>query len=124
MKRQCDFVERMLRRKGIQAETMHSDKDQQQREEALARFRQGVTTVLVATDVAARGLDIKGVSLVVNYDSANSTEDRRAASVAVALGRSSASGGDPCSAPTLLGDGLANTGSDVMGRSGGVGWLT
>merc|ERR1719401_1866542 len=54
---------------------MHSDKDQQQREEALQRFRAGQTSVLVATDVAARGLDIKGVTLVVNYDSANSTED-------------------------------------------------
>eukprot|EP00928_Gymnodinium_smaydae_P089617 TRINITY_DN7354_c0_g2_i1.p1 TRINITY_DN7354_c0_g2~~TRINITY_DN7354_c0_g2_i1.p1 ORF type:complete len:1373 (+),score=227.90 TRINITY_DN7354_c0_g2_i1:530-4120(+) len=75
MKRQCDFVERMLKKKGIAADTMHSDKDQQQREEALQRFRSGETSVLVATDVAARGLDIKGISLVVNYDSANSTED-------------------------------------------------
>eukprot|EP00401_Gymnodinium_catenatum_P004032 CAMPEP_0117563228 /NCGR_PEP_ID=MMETSP0784-20121206/55383_1 /TAXON_ID=39447 /ORGANISM="" /LENGTH=543 /DNA_ID=CAMNT_0005360861 /DNA_START=37 /DNA_END=1664 /DNA_ORIENTATION=- len=75
MKRQCDFVERMCRKHNISANTMHSDKDQYQREEALQQFKSGTTRVLIATDVAARGLDIKGVSLVVNYDSANSTED-------------------------------------------------
>lgn len=75
MKKQCDMVERTLKKQGFAANTMHSDKDQHQREEALHQFRSGAKSVLVATDVAARGLDIKGVSMVVNYDSANSTED-------------------------------------------------
>lgn len=75
MKKQCDMVMRMLRKYKISANTMHSDKDQQQREEALQQFKTGETAVLIATDVAARGLDIKGVTLVINYDSANSTED-------------------------------------------------
>lgn len=75
MKKQCDQVERMLRKHGIYANTMHSDKDQQQREEALQQFRSGAIRVLIATDVAARGLDIKGIGLVINYDAANNTED-------------------------------------------------
>ncbi|CAE7268019.1 RH46 [Symbiodinium necroappetens] len=75
MKKQCDMVMRMLRKYQISANTMHSDKDQQQREEALQQFKTGETAVLIATDVAARGLDIKGRSRVINYDSANSTED-------------------------------------------------
>lgn len=65
----------MLRKCNIAANTMHSDKDQAQREEALQQFKSGETSVLIATDVAARGLDIKGVTMVVNYDSANSAED-------------------------------------------------
>ncbi|CAK9071692.1 unnamed protein product [Durusdinium trenchii] len=75
MKKQCDMVMRMLRKCSIAANTMHSDKDQAQREEALHQFKSGETSVLIATDVAARGLDIKGVTMVVNYDSANSAED-------------------------------------------------
>eukprot|EP00913_Durusdinium_trenchii_P013683 g12848.t1 len=86
MKKQCDMVMRMLRKCSIAANTMHSDKDQAQREEALHQFKSGETSVLIATDVAARGLDIKGpevfrpkadvrFTMVVNYDSANSAED-------------------------------------------------
>ncbi|CAJ1349592.1 unnamed protein product [Effrenium voratum] len=75
MRKQCDMVVRALRRHGINASAMHSDKDQQEREEALRQFRCGEVVVLVATDVAARGLDIKGVTLVLNYDTANNTED-------------------------------------------------
>merc|ERR1712083_991854 len=54
---------------------MGGDRDQHQREKALADLRDGHTKILVATDVAARGLDIKGVTLVVNYDPPNSAED-------------------------------------------------
>ncbi|CAK8993289.1 unnamed protein product [Durusdinium trenchii] len=75
MRKQCDLVVRALRRNGVKANSMHSDKDQQEREEALQDFRTGQVCVLVATDVAARGLDIKGINLVVNYDTANNTED-------------------------------------------------
>merc|ERR1719210_3183112 len=55
--------------------SIHGDKDQMQREEALNGLKSGRFKVLVATDVAARGLDIKGVGLVVNYDPANNAED-------------------------------------------------
>lgn len=50
--------------KSIASEAMHGDKSQQQRERTLTSFRQGKFTVLVATDVAARGLDIPNVDLV------------------------------------------------------------
>ena len=58
----------MLNRLGIRAAPMHSDRTQDYRERTLASFKDGSTPVLVATDVASRGLDVKGVSAVVNYD--------------------------------------------------------
>lgn len=57
-----------LATRGIQAEALHGDLTQAARETVLNRFRQGRLTVLVATDVAARGLDIEGISHVVNFD--------------------------------------------------------
>eukprot|EP00434_Breviolum_minutum_P009851 symbB.v1.2.008677.t1/scaffold539.1/size189864/9 len=66
MRKQCDSLVRLLRKHQVQANAMHSDKDQQEREDALMDFRNGQAQVLVATDVAARGLDIKGVTLVVS----------------------------------------------------------
>ena len=50
-------------------------RDQKHRERTLASFRDGSTPVLVATDVASRGLDVRGVGCVINYDLANTTED-------------------------------------------------
>ena len=47
---------------------IHGDKDQRQRDFVLANFRNGRTPVMVATDVAARGIDVKEVKVVVNYD--------------------------------------------------------
>jgi ATP-dependent RNA helicase RhlE len=61
-------VARHLVDSGISADAIHGNKSQNARERALASFRAGEVTVLVATDVAARGLDIDGVSHVVNYD--------------------------------------------------------
>ena len=55
-------------RAGFQAEPLHGDLDQKAREAVLGRFRRGQIGVLVATDVAARGLDIKDISHVINYD--------------------------------------------------------
>ncbi|XP_023327110.1 DNA topoisomerase 3-beta [Eurytemora carolleeae] len=74
-KNTCDFVANMLNRKGIRASAMHSDRTQEYREQTLASFKNGSCPVLVATDVASRGLDVKGVSAVINYDLANNTED-------------------------------------------------
>ncbi|MBC2594734.1 DEAD/DEAH box helicase [Ruficoccus amylovorans] len=63
-----------LRQAGIQADTIHGDKTQVAREKALDKFREGKVKVLVATDVAARGIDVKGISHVVNYDFPNQPE--------------------------------------------------
>lgn len=59
---------------GISADAIHGNKSQVQREKALERFRRGLTPVLVATDVAARGVDVKEVGLVINYDLPNEPE--------------------------------------------------
>jgi ATP-dependent RNA helicase RhlE len=64
----ADKVVRLLEAAGIPANAIHGNKSQAQRERALAQFRSGEVTVLVATDIAARGIDIPGVSHVVNYD--------------------------------------------------------
>lgn len=73
-KRGAEKVARNLKRVGIDAESMHGDKSQSARQHALERFRRGSTRVLVATDVAARGIDIKCIQLVVNYDLPESAE--------------------------------------------------
>merc|ERR1719230_1661960 len=62
-------------RSNVPCASIHGDKDQMQRDIALNGLKSGQIKVLVATDVAARGLDIKGVGLVVNFDPANNTED-------------------------------------------------
>merc|ERR1719492_295420 len=74
-KRGCDQLSQHLYRSGISCNSIHGDKDQTQRDDALNSLKSGRIKVLVATDVAARGLDIKGIGLVVNYDPANNTED-------------------------------------------------
>jgi ATP-dependent RNA helicase RhlE len=64
-----------LRRDHIQADAIHGDKSQAEREAALADFKAGKTAVLVATDVASRGLDIEGLPQVINFDVPHSPED-------------------------------------------------
>jgi ATP-dependent RNA helicase RhlE len=63
-----------LERAGFGCAAIHGNKSQNARERALDAFRRGTTRVLVATDVAARGIDVHGVSLVVNYDMPNVAE--------------------------------------------------
>ncbi|GAA1288984.1 DEAD/DEAH box helicase [Planotetraspora silvatica] len=67
-KRACDMVSEQLQEKGFAAAAVHGDLGQGQREQALRAFRNGKINVLVATDVAARGIDIDDVTHVVNYD--------------------------------------------------------
>jgi len=67
-KRQCDRVERALQDIGVKAAAIHGDLTQVAREKALKRFEANQINVLVATDVAARGIDIDDVSLVVHYE--------------------------------------------------------
>jgi ATP-dependent RNA helicase RhlE len=64
-----------LRRDHIHADAIHGDKTQAEREAALADFKSGKTAVLVATDVASRGLDIEGLPQVINFDVPHSPED-------------------------------------------------
>ena len=67
-------LERSLNESGVAAETIHGNKSQNARERALSRFKSGHARVLVATDVAARGIDIDEVSHVINYDIPNVAE--------------------------------------------------
>jgi ATP-dependent RNA helicase RhlE len=71
----ADRVVRHLVSAGIQAVAIHGNKSQPQRERALAGFRDGQTRVLVATDIAARGIDVDGVSHVINFELPNVPED-------------------------------------------------
>jgi ATP-dependent RNA helicase RhlE len=67
-KRGADRLVKRLRGRRVDAVAMHGDKSQSQRERALARFERGEVMTLVATDVAARGIDIPDVAHVINYD--------------------------------------------------------
>jgi superfamily II DNA/RNA helicase len=67
-KRGADRLVKRLAREGVKAVAMHGDKSQSQRERALAAFERGDVDTLVATDVAARGIDVSGISHVINYD--------------------------------------------------------
>ncbi len=70
----ADKLVRGLGKDHIRAEAIHGNKSQKQRERVLAAFRQGHLRILVATDIAARGIDVEGISHVVNYDLPNEPE--------------------------------------------------
>jgi superfamily II DNA/RNA helicase len=67
-KRGADRLVKRLSAHGVKAVAMHGNKSQRQREQALARFESGAFDTLVATDVAARGIDVEGISHVINFD--------------------------------------------------------
>src|SRR2546430_706901 len=67
-KRRADRVARQVGQAGFDVARIHGDRSQSQRETALAGFRSGRHQVLIATDVAARGIDVEGISHVINYD--------------------------------------------------------
>ena len=72
----CIFFEpKILYRSSVPATSIHGDRSQREREQALANFRRGSPSVMVATDVAARGLDVKDVTHVINYDAPADIED-------------------------------------------------
>lgn len=73
-KRGADKVTKRLVEYGHKAAAIHGNKTQGQRERALAAFRSGAAPVLVATDIAARGIDVDGIELVVNYELPNVAE--------------------------------------------------
>jgi len=74
IKRNCDAVARDIKHMGFSSVTLHGSKTQDQREAALASVRSGATNVLVATDLAGRGIDVPDVSLVVNFNMATNIE--------------------------------------------------
>jgi len=85
----ADKVVRLLNKSGIAAEAIHGNKSQNQRERVLAAFRDGKVRTLVATDIAARGIDVDGISHVINYDLPNIPE-----SYVHRIGRTARAGAD------------------------------
>ncbi|MPZ56007.1 MAG: DEAD/DEAH box helicase [Rhizobiales bacterium] len=85
----ADKVVRSLEKAGIAAEAIHGNKSQPQRERVLAAFRDGKVRTLIATDIAARGIDVTGISHVFNYDLPNIPE-----SYVHRIGRTARAGAD------------------------------
>ncbi|KZE36706.1 DEAD/DEAH box helicase [Chelatococcus daeguensis] len=85
----ADRVVRHLEQDGIRAAAIHGNKSQSQRERALGSFRTGETPILVATDIAARGIDVDGVTHVINFDLPNVPE-----SYVHRIGRTARAGAD------------------------------
>lgn len=67
-KKKVDELTDYLKQQGLQAEGLHGDMSQAQRDAAMGRFRKGSTGILIATDVAARGIDVENIEAVINYD--------------------------------------------------------
>ncbi|XP_011168950.1 DEAD-box ATP-dependent RNA helicase 20 isoform X2 [Solenopsis invicta] len=74
-KKKVDDITKTIKRDGWPAISIHGDKSQPERDYVLSEFRNGKTMILVATDVAARGLDVEDVKYVINFDYPNSSED-------------------------------------------------
>ncbi len=75
MKHSADRIARYLEKFGVKTATLHSNRSQNQRLKALTDFKSGAVRVLVATDIAARGIDVDGISHVVNFDFPAQPED-------------------------------------------------
>jgi ATP-dependent RNA helicase RhlE len=71
----ADKISNKLEKSGIKAVAIHSNRTQAQRQRALAGFKQGQYKIMVATDIAARGIDVEGISHVVNFDTPTFAED-------------------------------------------------
>ena len=74
-KKSVDFVKKHLKKQDYSVDALHGDMTQQARDKVMNKFRNGNIGILVATDVAARGLDINGVDLVINYDVPQNNDD-------------------------------------------------
>ncbi len=74
-RRNANLADAYLREKGLSCAAIHSDKSQHQRTQTLQRFKNGEIQILIATDIAARGLDIEQLPLVINYDIPRHAED-------------------------------------------------
>jgi len=98
-KHRADRLARVLTKKGINGTTMHSNKTQSQREKALEGFKSGRYTVLVATDIVARGIQVDGISHVVNFDIPVNAED-----YVHRIGRTARAGADGIAVSFLTGE--------------------
>ena len=98
----ADKVVRSLAKAGIAAEAIHGNKSQGQRERVLAAFRAGKVRTLVATDIAARGIDVDGISHVINFDLPNIPE-----SYVHRIGRTARAGADGIAISLCSGDEVA-----------------
>ncbi len=74
-KHRADRIQKLLSKKNIDVTSLHSDRTQKQRMAALEGFKQGKYKVMVATDIAARGIDVTGITHVINYDLPGTAED-------------------------------------------------
>lgn len=74
-KRACDALCNALQKDGWPIQAMHGDKDQQERDRAMDEFRSGKTPMLIATDLASRGIDVKGIGFVINFDFPGTLEE-------------------------------------------------
>lgn len=74
-KKSVDFVKKHLKKQDYPADALHGDMTQKARDKVMNKFRNGNISILVATDVAARGLDIDGVDVVINYDVPQNNDD-------------------------------------------------
>ncbi|MFQ5512646.1 MAG: DEAD/DEAH box helicase [Candidatus Krumholzibacteriia bacterium] len=88
-KHKADRITRSLGREGISTDSIHSNKTQKARERALSGFERGKIRVLVATDIVARGIDVEGISHVINYELPNDAE-----SYVHRIGRTARAGAD------------------------------
>jgi superfamily II DNA/RNA helicase len=121
-KRGADRLVKRLARHDVMAAAMHGDKSQSQREKALARFEAGRIRTLVATDVAARGIDVAGITHVINYDAPAVTED-----YVHRIGRTARAGADGVGTTFVLEDQIgdiaaiaSHLGLDAQLRADGV----
>ena len=74
-KKGCENISRILDREGFKCMAIHGDKVQKDRDYVMEKFKSGECKILIATDVASRGLDVKDVSHVFNYDFPKAMED-------------------------------------------------
>ena len=74
-KKSVDFVKKHLKKQDFSVDALHGDMTQQARDKVMNKFRNGNIDILVATDVAARGLDIDGVDVIINYDVPQNADD-------------------------------------------------
>ena len=74
-KRACDWLSRFLDQKGYYSNGLHGDKAERERVKIIEEFRKAKRNVLVATDVASKGLDLDNIKLVINYDFSQTIED-------------------------------------------------
>lgn len=74
-KKGTDELQRLLKKEGMKAASIHGDRSQEERNKALSAFKNKQVPIIVATDVLARGIDIKEVSIIINYDVPHTTDD-------------------------------------------------